>query len=236
MNFKPFTGPGSTPARRKFWAQAIAAVEASRKREGRHVSVTEHDGKGTFINVADTSARRSGVVPPPVDCHPSNLCTLDLSFTSAIYNVSQTGLSITPNVCNTIGWNGEWRENCIGDDCGNITKYCTIEASCVCGVRFEWIEIVGSHEARVRIILNKITGDGTLPDGWYLWSVADAYDDETHCFWESAVCFSFPCTCVFLGSDDSIFDTDFFVSVPMIEDPNFPCSGDATLDLTFHPC
>ncbi len=36
------------------------AVNASRKIAGRHVSVDEHPGKGTVINVDDTSARRGG--------------------------------------------------------------------------------------------------------------------------------------------------------------------------------
>ncbi len=55
---KFFTGPGSTPSRRRFWDCVTAAVNASRKIAGRHVTVSEHEGKGTMINVDDTSARR----------------------------------------------------------------------------------------------------------------------------------------------------------------------------------
>ncbi len=58
---KSFTGPGSTPSRRRFWDQVTAAVNASRKIAGRHVTVSEHEGKGTLVNVDDTSLRR----PPP---------------------------------------------------------------------------------------------------------------------------------------------------------------------------
>ncbi len=57
---KSFTGPGSTPSRRRFWDQVTETVNASRKIGGRHVTVSEHEGKGTLINVADTSARRAG--------------------------------------------------------------------------------------------------------------------------------------------------------------------------------
>jgi hypothetical protein len=56
MNLKPFKGPGSTPARRHFWEQARAAVLSATKLAGHHVSVDEHPGKGTVINVA----RRGG--------------------------------------------------------------------------------------------------------------------------------------------------------------------------------
>ncbi len=56
---KSFTGPGSTPSRRRFWDQVTASVNASRKIPGRHVTVSEHPGKGTLINVDDTSARRA---------------------------------------------------------------------------------------------------------------------------------------------------------------------------------
>jgi len=61
MNLDPFTGSGSTPSRRRFWNQARNAVLASRKVAGRNVTVDEHPGKGTVINVADTSTRRHPV-------------------------------------------------------------------------------------------------------------------------------------------------------------------------------
>ncbi len=65
MNLAPFTGPGSTPSRRRFWDQVTQAVIASQKVAGRHVSVDEHLGKGTVINVADN--RRSA---QPAGCPP----------------------------------------------------------------------------------------------------------------------------------------------------------------------
>ena len=60
MNLEPFTGPGSTPSRRRFWDQVTKEVIASQKIAGRFVTVDEHPGKGTVINVDDTSARRGG--------------------------------------------------------------------------------------------------------------------------------------------------------------------------------
>ncbi len=60
MNLEPFTGPGSTPSRRRFWDKVTQTVIASQKVAGRFVTVAEHPGKGTVINVADTSARRRG--------------------------------------------------------------------------------------------------------------------------------------------------------------------------------
>lgn len=232
MNFDKFTGPGSTTARRKLWDKVFASVISAQKIEGKNTSVTEYEGQGTLV----AFKRDRGTTPVGV-CPPPNLCTVDLSFTSDVYTVSQSDLPINPDQCEQLGWNGEWEINCAGDSCGHIIKYCTTSTTCLCGVRLEWIEDVGeSDAARVRIILNKIVGDMVLADGWYLWAVTEFPDGMTTCFWETAVCGVFPCTCVFLGADDSIFDTDLLVSVPMIEDPSFPCSGDGTLDLTFHPC
>ncbi len=53
MNLESFTGPGSTPSRRRFWDQVTDAVVSSQKVAGRNVSVDEHSGKGTVINVPD---------------------------------------------------------------------------------------------------------------------------------------------------------------------------------------
>ncbi len=53
MNLKSFTGPGSTPSRRRFWDKVTQAVIASQKVAGRFVTTDEHPGKGTVINVAD---------------------------------------------------------------------------------------------------------------------------------------------------------------------------------------
>ncbi len=57
MNLESFTGPGSTPSRRRFWDQVAAAVNASQKVQGDNVSVEEHQGMGTIINVPLTNRR-----------------------------------------------------------------------------------------------------------------------------------------------------------------------------------
>ncbi len=51
MNLESFTGPGSTPSRRRFWDKVTQAVLDSQKRAGDNVSVDEHQGAGTVINV-----------------------------------------------------------------------------------------------------------------------------------------------------------------------------------------
>lgn len=51
MKLESFTGPGSTPSRRAFWDKVTQAVLASQKSEGKNVSVAEHQGMGTIVNV-----------------------------------------------------------------------------------------------------------------------------------------------------------------------------------------
>jgi hypothetical protein len=61
-------GHNPFPPRWEKWLSAArAAILSAQPTAGRHVSVDEHPGKGTVINVADTSARRpgGGGGPPP---------------------------------------------------------------------------------------------------------------------------------------------------------------------------
>lgn len=60
MNLAPFRGLGSTPSRRRFWDEARDAVMSAQKVAGRNVTVDEHPGKGSVINVAESSTRRGG--------------------------------------------------------------------------------------------------------------------------------------------------------------------------------
>ncbi len=78
MKLKPFTGPGSTPSRRRFWDNVTQAVIASEKLAGRFVTVDEHPGKGTVINVADSSTRRGGGPPSTTGacCDDEGNCTI----------------------------------------------------------------------------------------------------------------------------------------------------------------
>jgi hypothetical protein len=79
MSLEPFHGPGSTPSRRRFWNEARNAVLALRKKAGRNVTVDEHPGKGSVINV-DESARTRKQQPSPT--FAGNLPTLYCDFRS----------------------------------------------------------------------------------------------------------------------------------------------------------
>ncbi len=61
-----FKGEGSTPSRRRFWDQVTQTVNQSRKIAGRFVTVDEHYGKGSVINVAESAARRGS--SPTLNC------------------------------------------------------------------------------------------------------------------------------------------------------------------------
>ncbi len=65
MNLDSFTGPGSTPSRRRFWDKVTQSVIASQKVAGKNVSVDEHQGYGTIISV--NPQRQGGGVCPPDD-------------------------------------------------------------------------------------------------------------------------------------------------------------------------
>lgn len=51
-----FDGAGSTTTRKLFWNQVANTVNASRKLEGKNVSIIEHPGQGSLINVPDHRA------------------------------------------------------------------------------------------------------------------------------------------------------------------------------------
>ncbi len=72
MNLESFTGEGSTPSRRRFWDQVTDAVLASQKVAGRNVSVDEHPGKGTVINVP----QRTPVEAIGDICCDGNVCKI----------------------------------------------------------------------------------------------------------------------------------------------------------------
>lgn len=80
MNVQPFKGPGSTPSRRRFWDQVAADVSGLTKQAGRNVTVSEHQGKGTFIDVADTSARRQTPVSACVHIDTVTIATPGHSY------------------------------------------------------------------------------------------------------------------------------------------------------------
>ncbi len=113
MNLKPFTGPGSTPSRRRFWDQVTEVVIASQKIAGRNVTVDEHIGQGTVINVGDTSTRRP--IPPVVTtgacCDEFNDCTI----------TTEAGCSGAFQGVGTV---------CDPNPCGGVTGACCIVGEC----------------------------------------------------------------------------------------------------------
>jgi hypothetical protein len=103
---KPFSGSGSTPKRKRFWNQLHAAVLSARKLPGRHVSVDEHPGKGSVINVYDTSARRG----QPAGACPPDSATLHVQFTGITFgcgclNVASLGLGFSSVTFTDLGVN-----------------------------------------------------------------------------------------------------------------------------------
>ncbi len=85
MNLDSFTGPGSTPSRRRFWDKVTQAVLASQKVEGKNVSVDVRDGYGSVINIPSSSPGRGGTphtggTPP---CCPSATLVCDQICASA---------------------------------------------------------------------------------------------------------------------------------------------------------
>lgn len=67
MKLEPFTKPGSTPSRRRFWHTARLAVLSARKLQGHNITVDEHEGAGTIINAK--WERRPTAAPPPACPH-----------------------------------------------------------------------------------------------------------------------------------------------------------------------
>lgn len=57
MNIERFSGPGSTPSRRRFWDSIVELVASEEKRPGDNVVVTEHQGYGSLIDVIPQRAK-----------------------------------------------------------------------------------------------------------------------------------------------------------------------------------
>ncbi len=100
MNLDSFTGPGSTPSRRRFWDKITSAVNASQKVQGDNVSVDEHEGMGTLINVSNSNRRSipsgaTGACCIGTDC--SVLSAADCATAGGVYQGD--GVPCDPNPC-----------------------------------------------------------------------------------------------------------------------------------------
>ncbi len=80
MNLDSFTGPGSTPSRRRFWDKITQAVTASQKIQGENVSVEEHKGMGTLINVPSDNRRSTPSTPPDCECFDPSDVVMEKDF------------------------------------------------------------------------------------------------------------------------------------------------------------
>ncbi len=110
MNLDSFTGPGSTPSRKRFWDKVTALVNASQKRAGRHVSVEEYIAKGTLISVpGDASGLRRPSTSTGACCFDDETCD-----------------DLTEAACNDAG--GNWQG--LGTTCADDPNPCL--GACLC--------------------------------------------------------------------------------------------------------
>jgi hypothetical protein len=117
MSLKPFKGPGSTPARRRFWDNALNAVLSLRKIAGRNATVSEHQGKGSVIDIADTSARR----PPTSGGSSSGGATVACCFDDGTCD------DLTASECEDAGGNSQGSDTACDDpdiDCPTPSPCC----------------------------------------------------------------------------------------------------------------
>ncbi len=113
MKLEPFTGPGSTPSRRRFWDKVTQVVIASQKVAGDNVSVDEHQGAGTIINVPFPERGRA---PAPIGacCYDDGTCD-----------------DLTEADCNDAG--GNWQGSDTPCSEGLCVGVCCEESGCVDG-------------------------------------------------------------------------------------------------------
>ncbi len=144
MNLDKFTGPGSTPSRRRFWDQVAESVLASQKVEGKNVSVDERHG-GTVINVARNPGTAatcptgdtvmvtfSGVVSCGCLTDGSQSYTgTDLGGINSAFTLtrfSPTEFSFTDNLFNFKQWNNT---DCSGSPSVDEDNDCIVYARCI---------------------------------------------------------------------------------------------------------
>lgn len=131
MKIDPPPKSGSTNSRRAFWSEAVSAVLSARKTGGRFVSTDEHEGKGTVINISDTSMRSGGGGGGGLGacCGPDGICYITSRFTCE-------------------GDGGEYKgdgTNCEGRDCSGAC--CHDDGSCTDGVNItECVESGGTWQ------------------------------------------------------------------------------------------
>ncbi len=123
MNLESFSGPGSTPSRRRFWDQVTQAVLASQKLAGKNVTVSEHQSAGTLINVVGGRGRASGA------CCVDDVCSMSTAADCAAAGGTYQGDGTVcdPNPCGGVATgacciNGEC-SILSSDDCATASGY-----------------------------------------------------------------------------------------------------------------
>ncbi len=116
MNLEPFTGPGSTPSRRRFWDKITQAVIASQKVAGENVTVAEHQGAGTIININRVRGLEGGV---GACCYDDGTCDdlteADCNDAGGNWQGSDTTCADDPNPCLGACCEGEDGTTCVED-------------------------------------------------------------------------------------------------------------------------
>jgi len=75
LKLSKFSGPGSTPSRRRFWDNIANAVASCRKLPGKNVSVTEYDS-GSLIDVNPQRANNQGGGTTGACCYSDGTCAI----------------------------------------------------------------------------------------------------------------------------------------------------------------
>ncbi len=115
MNLDKFTGSGSTPSRRAFWDTVAQVVIASKKVEGDNVSIDEHQGQGSIINVSGEGQRGGGGGGVGACCYNDGTCD-----------------DLTESDCTDAG--GNWQgpgTTCADDPNPCVGACCESDGSCV---------------------------------------------------------------------------------------------------------
>ncbi len=119
MKLEPFTGPGSTPSRRRFWDKVAEVVFASQKVAGDNVTVDEHQNSGTVINVPFPERGRAPVATIGACCYNDGTCDdlteADCNDAEGNWQGPGTTCADDPNPCLGACCEGEGGTTCVED-------------------------------------------------------------------------------------------------------------------------
>ena len=113
LKIEKFSGPGSTPSRRRFWDNVADAVASCRKLPGKNISVTEYDS-GSLIDVNPQRAKNQGPVTPTGACCIDSGCTIktEAECLEDGGEYQGDGTTCSPNPCPGVCCHGEGGHEC----------------------------------------------------------------------------------------------------------------------------